>query len=108
MSYALPPKSQHMAMTSASDRQTHTITSAEFDAGVWDGKGTYRAVCGRVVLAAPLVAGPGRQCPDCPPLPEEDDSARVGWLRAVLATLPGFAGLLRPGTAPRTATGSAA
>lgn len=100
MSYALPPNAQPMAMTSASDLQTHTITGEDFDTGVWQGKGIYRAVCGRDVLAASLVAGPGRQCTDCPALPEEKDSARVGRLRAALVALPGFASLLRPRTSP--------
>ena len=77
-------------MTSATDRQTHTITPDEFDAGVWQGKGVYGAAGGRDVLAASLVAGPGRLCPDCPPLPEEDEPARVGRLRAALALLPGL------------------
>ncbi len=96
MSYALPPPSQPKVMTSATDRQTHTITAEEFDSGVWEGRGIYHAVCGRDVLAAPLVAGPGKQCPDCPPLSEENDDARVaGRLRATLATLPGFLGLSR-------------
>ena len=89
-------------MTSATDGYTHTITAAGFDAGIWQGQGRYQAACGREVMAASLMSGPGPHCHDCPPL-SEDDSARSGLLVAALATLSGFGGLLRDRSRGRAA-----
>lgn len=99
MSYAWPPGSTDTQMTSVADGRTHTIAGAEFDAGVWQGHGRYRAVCGAEVIAASLMSGPGPQCPACPvPCEPEHAPERAYRLRAALATLPGFAAL-----APQTA-----
>ncbi|MEV6874419.1 hypothetical protein [Amycolatopsis sp. NPDC051128] len=45
------------------DGYTHAVTEDEFAAGRHDGR--FRAVCGHVVLAAPMIEAPGRFDPVC-------------------------------------------
>jgi hypothetical protein len=45
------------------DGYTHAVTEDEFAAGRRDGR--FRAVCGHVVLAAPMIEAPGRFDPGC-------------------------------------------
>ncbi len=45
------------------DGYTHAVTEDEFAAGRRDGR--FRAVCGHVVLAAPMIEAPGRFDPVC-------------------------------------------
>lgn len=94
MSYSETSESAYIDMTSAADGRTHTITGAEFDAGVWHGQGTYRAVCGRDVIAASLMSGPGPRCPECPQL-MNSDTAQARRIVAALIVLPGVRNLLR-------------
>ena len=82
-----------MEMTSVRDGHTHTISAADFDAGIWSGRGRYRAMCGAEVIAASLVTHPGPRCPACPGQPNEAPAqGPTARLIATLATLPGFAG----------------
>jgi hypothetical protein len=86
--------STDMEMTSVNDGHTHVISAPDFDAGIWSGRGRYRARCGTEVVAASLATGPGPRCPACPHqrhrAPTPGPAAR---LIAALATLPGFAGI---------------
>lgn len=75
-----------IAMTSVSDGRTHTITAADFDVGVWNGKGRYRAACGVEVVAAALASNVGPNCPNCPPLPTREQP-RPGALVRLLSAL---------------------
>lgn len=95
MSYGWSAGSFDTQMTSVVDGRTHTVAAADFDAGIWQGKGRYRAVCGADVVVAALVSGPGPLCPRCPTphLHESEPSPRTARLRAALAMLPGFGGL---------------
>ena len=52
-------------MTSAVDGRTHAVTDPEFRAGVVRGRGIYRAMCGRYVLAASLGTPLGPACTHC-------------------------------------------
>ena len=45
------------------DGYTHAVTEEDFAAGRHDGR--FRAVCGHVVLAAPMIEAPGRFDPVC-------------------------------------------
>ncbi|GHG50561.1 MULTISPECIES: hypothetical protein [Amycolatopsis] len=45
------------------DGYTHAVTEDEFAAGRHEGR--FRAVCGHVVLAAPMIEEPGRFDPVC-------------------------------------------
>lgn len=45
------------------DGYTHAVTEEEFAAGRHEGR--FRAVCGHVVLAAPMIEEPGRFDPVC-------------------------------------------
>lgn len=45
------------------DGYTHAVTEEEFAAGRHQGR--FRAVCGHVVLAAPMIEEPGRFDPVC-------------------------------------------
>ncbi|MET9000530.1 hypothetical protein [Amycolatopsis sp. NPDC004169] len=45
------------------DGYTHAVTEEEFAVGRHDGR--FRAVCGHVVLAAPMIEEPGRFDPVC-------------------------------------------
>ncbi|MEV6828927.1 hypothetical protein [Amycolatopsis sp. NPDC051102] len=45
------------------DGYTHAITEDEFATGRHEGR--FRAVCGHVVLAAPMIEEPGRFDPEC-------------------------------------------
>lgn len=69
------------------DGYTHAVTEEEFAAGRHDGR--FRAVCGHVVLAAPMIEEPGRFDPVCrdllragPPQPAEvprQERRRLRW-----------------------------
>lgn len=69
------------------DGYTHAVTEEEFAAGRHDGR--FRAVCGHVVLAAPMIEEPGRFDPVCrdllragPPHPAEvprQERRRLRW-----------------------------
>lgn len=52
-------------MTSVSDGRTHTITAAEFEQGLMQGSGRYRAACGADVLVASMTSDPGPRCARC-------------------------------------------
>ena len=82
-------------MTSASDGRTHTITAAEFEHGVLQGRGRYRAVCGAGVLAAPMTSDPGPHCSRCDEVRRENERAAAvpGLLVRVARRVRG----LRPG-----------
>jgi hypothetical protein len=54
-----------MDITSVSDGRTHTITAEDFERGLMQGWGRYRAVCGTGVLVAAMATGPGPQCAGC-------------------------------------------
>lgn len=72
MSYGWSARAADIETTSVTDGQTHTIGAADFDAGVWQGNGPYRAVCGAQVVAATLATCPGLRCRVCPPLPPQN------------------------------------
>lgn len=52
-------------MTSVADGRTHTIATADFERGLSEATGRYRAVCGADVVAASLAARLGATCPRC-------------------------------------------
>jgi hypothetical protein len=60
-------------MTCAGDRREHAVTDEEVLAG--HQRGVYRAACGHLVAAAPLICPPGRRCTDC--LRTQGSSRRV-------------------------------
>jgi hypothetical protein len=75
-----------ISMTSVMDGRTHTITAGDFDVGVWNGRGRYRAACGVEVVAAALASNFGPNCPNCPPLPTREQP-RPGVLVRLIAAL---------------------
>ena len=52
-------------MTSTADGRDHLISDQATATGLAAGHGEYVAICGRVVVAAPLVLPPGPTCLDC-------------------------------------------
>lgn len=52
-------------MTSSADGGDHLISEQATAAGLVASHGEYVAICGRVVVAAPLVVPPGPTCLDC-------------------------------------------
>ena len=52
-------------MTCAVDGHAHLVADREFGSGMSRGDGTYRAVCGRRVVAVSLSTPPGSACPAC-------------------------------------------
>jgi hypothetical protein len=84
MSYAYSAPVGDIDLTSILDGRTHAVSAADFDAGIWQGRGRYRARCGIEVLAAALVTGPGPRCGQCPSPREEATRRRIKpTLRAV-------------------------
>ncbi|MEU4246290.1 hypothetical protein AB0F15_02655 [Amycolatopsis sp. NPDC026612] len=57
------------------DGYTHAVTEDEFAAGRHDGR--FRAVCGHVVLAAPMIEEPGRFDPGCREVLRRDPAPSV-------------------------------
>ncbi|HEY2764206.1 MAG TPA: hypothetical protein VGJ13_09380 [Pseudonocardiaceae bacterium] len=54
-----------MTVTSTVDGRDHLISDQVTASGLVAGQGRYSAMCGRLVLAAPLVIPPGPTCLDC-------------------------------------------
>lgn len=54
-----------MDLISVTDGRTHVITAAEFERGLSEARGRYRAVCGAVVEVASMSTGPGARCVLC-------------------------------------------
>lgn len=52
-------------MTSSTDGRDHLISEQAMAAGLVASEGEYVAICGRVVMVAPLVVPPGPTCLDC-------------------------------------------
>ncbi|MGQ0778633.1 MAG: hypothetical protein ACT4NY_30180 [Pseudonocardiales bacterium] len=52
-------------VTSTADGRDHLISEQAMTSGLAAGHGDYVAICGRVVVAAPMVAPPGPTCLDC-------------------------------------------
>jgi len=52
-------------VTSSADGRDHLISEQAMTSGLTAGHGDYTALCGRVVVAAPMVAPPGPTCLDC-------------------------------------------
>jgi hypothetical protein len=70
------------------DGYTHAVTEDEFAAGRHDGR--FRALCGHVVLAAPMIEAPGRFDPVCrdvlraeaaPSVPRQEQRRLRRWSR---------------------------
>lgn len=57
--------SRSTAMTCAVDGRDHLISDQATQAGLAADHGQYVAICGHVVLAAPMVVPPGPTCFDC-------------------------------------------
>lgn len=47
------------------DGRAHLVTEVEAGAGISEGKGRYRALCGYVVTAMPMIVPNGMGCHDC-------------------------------------------
>ncbi|MGH3905857.1 MAG: hypothetical protein ACRDTE_17000 [Pseudonocardiaceae bacterium] len=90
-------------MTSTTDGRDHLVSEHATEAGLTAGDGRYHAICGRLVVAAPLVVAPGPTCLDCETAlhSRADDSPASRRRRTGL-----LARLLRPRN-PRTDPGSA-
>jgi hypothetical protein len=54
-----------MDLISVTDGRTHVITAADFERGLSEARGRYRAVCGAVVEVASMNTGPGAWCMSC-------------------------------------------
>jgi len=52
-------------VTSTADGRDHLISAHAMTSGLAAGHGDYLALCGRVVVAAPMVVPPGPTCFDC-------------------------------------------
>jgi len=52
-------------VTSTADGRDHLISEQAMTSGLEEGHGDYVAICGRVVVAAPMVVPPGPTCLDC-------------------------------------------
>ncbi len=52
-------------VTSTADGRDHLISEQAMTSGLAAGHGDYAALCGRVVVAAPMVVPPGPTCLDC-------------------------------------------
>lgn len=78
------------SVTCTGDGLDHRVRDAELGGAGWPGR--YQAVCGRLVLPAPLVAAPGPVCPECSAsLAEVDQQPRSqGGLARMLRRLGGI------------------
>jgi len=54
----------HVAVMCADDGRTHTVRDVELSSDSAT-SGRYRALCGHIVTAAPMVAPNGAPCADC-------------------------------------------
>ncbi|MGQ0773897.1 MAG: hypothetical protein ACT4NY_05685 [Pseudonocardiales bacterium] len=52
-------------LTSTTDGRDHLVSAHAMTSGLVAGHGDYLALCGRVLVAAPMVAPPGQTCFDC-------------------------------------------
>ncbi|HEU0088807.1 MAG TPA: hypothetical protein VFQ77_14370 [Pseudonocardiaceae bacterium] len=73
-----------MSLTCVADGLDHQVSDAALDEAGRSGR--YRALCGQVVLPAPLVAAPGPVCRACVAVLAENAQRQVhpgarGWLR---------------------------
>jgi len=59
------PRRRLVWLISATDGQDHAVTFEEMEAGAVAGQGTYRAVCGHLVLVCAMSTPPGPRCPSC-------------------------------------------
>lgn len=57
--------SRSTTITCAVDGRDHLVSDRATTAGLAAGHGRYTAACGRVVVAAPMVAPPGPSCSSC-------------------------------------------
>ncbi|MCA1673746.1 MAG: hypothetical protein LC799_16605 [Actinobacteria bacterium] len=57
--------SRSITITCAVDGRDHLVSDRATTAGLAAGHGRYTAACGRVVVAAPMVAPPGPSCSSC-------------------------------------------
>jgi hypothetical protein len=54
-----------VSVTCVADGRCHAVPDAEIAIGVTHRSGRYSAVCGHVVIPAPMVAPDGEFCPAC-------------------------------------------
>ncbi len=59
------PRDGSVELTCARDGRTHRVDEHAYATGLGSRRGTFRAVCGVIVLAGALVTPPGRRCPTC-------------------------------------------
>lgn len=95
--------SRSTAMTCAVDGRDHLVSDHAASAGLAADHGQYVAICGRVVLAAPLVVPLGPTCFDC-----ETALHRITTARPISHRRRGLVARLRrrcfPQTDPRSTT----
>lgn len=74
-------------VTSTADGRDHLISPQAMTSGLVAGHGEYLAICGRVVVAAPMVVPPGQTCWDCETALHRVTVASTGRRRGVVARL---------------------
>ncbi|MGQ0773894.1 MAG: hypothetical protein ACT4NY_05670 [Pseudonocardiales bacterium] len=60
-----PTRPRPATVTSTVDGRDHLVGEQAMTVGLLAGHGDYLAICGRVVVAAPMVVPPGRTCWEC-------------------------------------------
>jgi hypothetical protein len=55
----------YVQVTGSDDGLDHRVSQQIYDEGVGANQGKFMALCGKLVLAAPLITQAGRTCPLC-------------------------------------------
>jgi hypothetical protein len=81
---------QFIWITAQTDHAEHAVTDEAQASGIAASQGLFKAVCGVVFLAAPMIAEPCNACARClaflrtrtlrPDIPEQKGKRRLGWL----------------------------
>ena len=83
-----PPRRRLVWLISATDDHDHALTLEEMEAGLAAGQGTYRAVCGHLVLVCAMATPPGPRCRSCDE-PLRTPPPKQRWWTAALRSVLG-------------------
>lgn len=76
---------QRIWVTSTADGADHAVTDAAMAAGLAARQGMFLALCGACVVAAAMVAPPGRRCARCQAFAQPQPTPRMTSTRGRLA-----------------------
>lgn len=95
--WAVVARPELMDLVSVTDGRTHVLTATDFERGLSEARGRYRAVCGAVVEVASMSTGPGAWCVSCVEHRRECERAATAAAPGPLARLVRRIRGLRPG-----------